>query len=94
VAGPAIKLPTDLDRDGVEYYRQRVEHLLNRLTIEAEAWAEAGTRKVNEVEIRREPSPHRRNNLKAIRQPEAPPSISRPSAPPADPRKYPIRRAA
>jgi hypothetical protein len=33
--------------------------LLNRLTIEAEAWAKAGTPKVNEVALRREPSPHR-----------------------------------
>ncbi len=53
VVSPAIKLPADLDRHGVEYYRQRVEHLLNRLTVEAEAWAEAGTCKMNEVEVQR-----------------------------------------
>jgi hypothetical protein len=33
--------------------------MLNRLTVEAEAWAEAGTPKVQQVELRREPSPHR-----------------------------------
>jgi hypothetical protein len=32
----------------VEHYRIEVERMLNRLTREAEAWAEAGTRKVNE----------------------------------------------
>jgi lysophospholipid acyltransferase (LPLAT)-like uncharacterized protein len=59
VVSPAIELPRNLDRAGIEHYRQQVESLLGRLTLEAEAWAEAGTRKVNEVEIRREPSPHR-----------------------------------
>ena len=48
-------IPADLDRDGVEHYRLQVERLLNRLTLEAEAWAESGTRKVNEVPLRREP---------------------------------------
>ena len=59
VVSPAIELPGHLDRAGIEHYRQQVEAILNRLTLEAEAWAASGTRKVNEVEIRREPSPHR-----------------------------------
>jgi lysophospholipid acyltransferase (LPLAT)-like uncharacterized protein len=49
VLGPAMHLPPKLDREGLEHYRLEVERLLNRLTDEAEAWAEAGTRKVNEV---------------------------------------------
>jgi len=49
VVSPELPIPPNLDRDGVEHYRQRVEGLLNRLTSEAEAWAEAGTAKVEEV---------------------------------------------
>ena len=63
VVSPAIHLPADLDRAGIEHYRQQVETLLNRLTAEAEAWAESGTRKVNETEVRREPSPHRHRRV-------------------------------
>jgi hypothetical protein len=59
VVSPAIHLPSDLDRAGIEHYRQQVETLLNLLTVEAEAWAEAGTAKLNQVELRRESSPHR-----------------------------------
>jgi lysophospholipid acyltransferase (LPLAT)-like uncharacterized protein len=58
VVSPPLHMPNNLDRDGIEHYRKHVEGLLNRLTLEAEAWARAGTRKTNEVEIRREPSPH------------------------------------
>jgi lysophospholipid acyltransferase (LPLAT)-like uncharacterized protein len=59
VVSPAMHLPPNLDREGIEHYRQHVENMLNRLTLEAEAWAESGTRKVNEVEVRREHSLHR-----------------------------------
>ena len=58
VMSPEIHLPADLDRDGIEHYRQHVDTMLNRLTSEAEAWAESGTSKRDEVEMRREPSPH------------------------------------
>lgn len=51
VVSPRIHLPEDLDRAGVEHYRQQVERLLNRLTCEAEAWAESGTRKIDERQI-------------------------------------------
>jgi lysophospholipid acyltransferase (LPLAT)-like uncharacterized protein len=54
VAGPPLTLPSRLDREGVERYRQEIEQLLNRLTLEAEAWAEAGTAKVGELALRRE----------------------------------------
>src|SRR5205814_10593948 len=55
VISPAIYVPSDLDRGGIESYRVQVERVLNRLTLEAEAWAESGTRKVEEVPLRREP---------------------------------------
>jgi hypothetical protein len=54
VISPAMHLPPDLDRDGIEHYRREVERLLNRLTVEAEAWAESGTRKLGEQPARRE----------------------------------------
>src|SRR5258707_8373152 len=51
VVGPAMTVPADLDRAGLEACRQRVERLMNDLTGEAEAWAAAGTRKVGEVTV-------------------------------------------
>jgi hypothetical protein len=38
----------------MEHYRLQVERLLNRLTLEAEAWAESGTTKIGEMPGRRE----------------------------------------
>lgn len=58
VVSPALNIPSNLDREGIEHYRQQVERLLNRLTVEAEAWAKSGTRKLDERPVRREPSPH------------------------------------
>jgi hypothetical protein len=52
VVSPAMRIPGDLDREGVEHYRQQVQRMLNRLTLEAEAWAEAGTRKMHEQPVR------------------------------------------
>jgi hypothetical protein len=46
-----MMLPPDLDREGMESARLRVEELMNCLTAEAETWATAGTRKANEVAI-------------------------------------------
>jgi lysophospholipid acyltransferase (LPLAT)-like uncharacterized protein len=48
VMGPEICLPRRLDRDGLEHYRREVERMITRLSQEAEAWAEAGTRKEGE----------------------------------------------
>ncbi|HVC97280.1 MAG TPA: lysophospholipid acyltransferase family protein [Pirellulales bacterium] len=59
VISPALNLPGDLDRGGIEHYRREVERLLNRLTLEAEAWAESGTRKLGEEPARREHSKSR-----------------------------------
>jgi lysophospholipid acyltransferase (LPLAT)-like uncharacterized protein len=51
VIGPPLSIPSTLDRNGLERCRQRAEQLLNDLTAEAEAWAEAGTHKTGEVLI-------------------------------------------
>jgi hypothetical protein len=48
VAGPEVHVPPGLDRSGLEHFRRQIERLLNRLTDEAEAWAESGTRKVGQ----------------------------------------------
>jgi hypothetical protein len=48
-----IFVPAKLDRDGIEYYSQKIEQLLNRLTLEAEAWAESGTRKIGQMNVER-----------------------------------------
>jgi hypothetical protein len=56
VVSPAMVIPPNLDREGVEHYRLQVERLLNRLTCEAEAWAEAGTPKTMEVPVLRAPA--------------------------------------
>ncbi|MBL9122915.1 MAG: lysophospholipid acyltransferase family protein [Planctomycetaceae bacterium] len=74
VVSPALHLPANLDRQGLEHYRQSTETLLNRLTLEAEAWAESGTRKVGEAAALRIPSPHqprRRDPAHALRGPHS-----------------------
>jgi hypothetical protein len=73
VVSPELRLPSDLDREGVEHYRLHVERLLNRLTEEAEAWAASGTRKVDEVPVRAEPA-----RQKAWRLDSAQPEIAAP----------------
>jgi len=55
ILGPPIYLPKKLDRDGIEHYRSEMERMMNSLTDEAQAWADAGTAKLNEVVLRREP---------------------------------------
>jgi len=57
VLSPPIHLPPDLDREGIEHYRQRTEALLERVTREAEAWAEAGTAKLGDFTPHRGPAP-------------------------------------
>jgi lysophospholipid acyltransferase (LPLAT)-like uncharacterized protein len=63
VIGPRMQIPPDVDRGQVAHYRQRAETLLLRLTFEAEAWAEAGTRKEQQFAARREPG-HRRHRIR------------------------------
>lgn len=62
IASPLIQIPPNLDRDGIEHHRQRVERLLAELTDEAEAWAATGRRYVNQIPLHREGTPihHRR----------------------------------
>jgi lysophospholipid acyltransferase (LPLAT)-like uncharacterized protein len=57
VISAEIHVPSDLDRQGIEHFRERTERLLNRLTLEAEAWAESGTRKLGQRNIERRPVP-------------------------------------
>lgn len=54
ISSRAISIPANLDRAGIEHYRRNVENLLNRLSSEAEAWAESGTRKNCELPLRRQ----------------------------------------
>lgn len=49
ITGPEMKMPADLDREGVEHYRQEVERTLNTLTVLAEEWANTGRTMVGAV---------------------------------------------
>jgi lysophospholipid acyltransferase (LPLAT)-like uncharacterized protein len=51
-----VAIPAGLDRDGIEWHRQRVEQMLVRLSDDAEAWATEGSRRPRERFVRREPS--------------------------------------
>jgi lysophospholipid acyltransferase (LPLAT)-like uncharacterized protein len=57
VVSPRLQIPSGLDREGVEQYRQHVEALLNNLTAQAETWAQSGTRLQQQMPIRREGIP-------------------------------------
>ena len=61
VVSGEIFVPPELDREGLEHFRGQIETLLNRLTVEAEAWAASGTRKVGQSRLEREPAPLRGN---------------------------------
>jgi lysophospholipid acyltransferase (LPLAT)-like uncharacterized protein len=56
-----IFVPADLDRDGLEHFRQKIEDLLNRLTTEAETWAQSGRRRRGQRNVHRRGRPLRRN---------------------------------
>ena len=56
VASPEIRIPPGLDRQDLEYFRERLEAVLNRLTLEAEAWAESKSRKIGELPLRPGPA--------------------------------------
>ncbi len=56
VVSRAVRIPPDLDRDGIERHRAGIERLLLRLSDDAEAWADAGTRRPGEMLVRKEPS--------------------------------------
>jgi lysophospholipid acyltransferase (LPLAT)-like uncharacterized protein len=71
VVSPPVFIPPRLDRDGVEHYRLTVERLLNRLSLEAEAWAEAGTPKIDQVPLRRQSGWTRLHKQQAYGSPQA-----------------------
>lgn len=48
ITSPEIHVPPGLDRKGLDDFRGQTERLLNRLTSEAEAWAESSTRRIGE----------------------------------------------
>ena len=49
ILGPTLSIPPNLKRSETENCRQRLEHLLNGLTCDAEAWANSGIRRQGEV---------------------------------------------
>lgn len=60
LVGPRIYVPSGLDREGIERERTRVEGILNRLTVEAEQWADSGERRRGQVGMRSESAPSRK----------------------------------
>ena len=61
-----VFVPPNLDRQGLEHYRERIEQLLNLLTAEAEAWAASGTRKIGQRNLERRGRPLSRRGRSAI----------------------------
>lgn len=57
VASPRMQVPENLDREGIESYRQYVESALNEYTDVAEKWATDGTNWPGQRVMLREPSP-------------------------------------
>jgi hypothetical protein len=53
VVSGEIFIPPDLDRDGLEHFRQQTEQLLNRATEDAELWAASGARKIEQSRLGR-----------------------------------------
>lgn len=57
IYGPPLTVPKRLDRDGVDHYRGVIQSLLNRLTQEAEAWAESADSKPREFVLKSRTTP-------------------------------------
>ena len=57
IASPRIQIPTNLDREGLEHYRQQTEAVLNQLTTAAEDWAATGAQREGSVPMRATPRP-------------------------------------
>lgn len=62
VISERIQIPPDLSREGIEHYRLRMQGLLDRLSLEAESWAESDTGKRGQLPTFRQPSPLRQTN--------------------------------
>ena len=56
IVSPRIQIPPNLQRDEIESYRARMEKLLNRLTDEAEGWADDGSRRRGEQPVLKVPA--------------------------------------
>ena len=54
-----LHVPRNLDRDGIEHYRAQVGAVMNRLTDEAESWAESGVALPGELPLCRAQAPRR-----------------------------------
>jgi lysophospholipid acyltransferase (LPLAT)-like uncharacterized protein len=63
VTSSDIFVPPNLDRHGLEHFRQKIERLLNHLTDEAEAWAESGTSRPEQTNFERQGAPLRRERI-------------------------------
>ena len=53
IAGPPIVVPRRMNRELYEHYRSRIETFMTCLTLEAEAWARAGSPRRHEVATNR-----------------------------------------
>jgi lysophospholipid acyltransferase (LPLAT)-like uncharacterized protein len=53
VVSGEVFIPPNLDREGLEHHRLETERLLNRLTDQAEAWAESGDRMPGQSRLER-----------------------------------------
>ena len=69
--GPRTVIPPDLDRAGLEHYRQELGRLITCLTTEAENWAESGKRIENQKVFIKRPPKYRRQ-VAEMRAPIAP----------------------
>lgn len=57
IVSEPMRIPADLDREGIEDRRVCVERVLNELSLESEAWAESGKRRTGEVICRPQSAP-------------------------------------
>jgi lysophospholipid acyltransferase (LPLAT)-like uncharacterized protein len=57
VLSPELFVPPDLDRQGLEHFRVKIESVLSRLCDEAEQWAEADNRKPGQLTPQRAVKP-------------------------------------
>ena len=57
ILSPELHVPPDLDREGMEHFRLKIERVLNRLCDEAEQWAEADSRKPGQLTLRHTAKP-------------------------------------
>lgn len=69
LVGPRVWIPEDLDREGIEAHRQRIENVLNQLTQEAEQWAASGIARRGQVPMFSQSAP--RHGRRAVTGDEA-----------------------